>query len=86
VAATPTASDSASSHKPATSILRSARSMNWLMVASGLATVSTPITRPASVTGAATYITELRSSVSTSRVARAPYSPRRVRATSRQRE
>ena len=53
--------------------------MNCCTVASGLPTVTTPMTRAPSRTGAATYITELASSSGTLRVARAPYWPRSVR-------
>ncbi len=83
VTSTPTAADRPSNQKPATKIRRCARSMNCCTVASGLPTVTTPITRSPSRTGAATYITELPSSPGSVRVARAPYSPRKVRWTSR---
>lgn len=68
-----------SSNAPAYKMRRSLRLITGAMVLLGLPTVSTPIMRPCSITGAATYITELFSSCGSLRVLRAPYWPRSVR-------
>lgn len=86
VTAKPTPADSSRNSRPPRSILLSALSTIFCTEWAGLEAVSTPATRPSSMMGAETYMTLLASSFCTSRVVRAPYSPRSVRYTSRQRE
>ncbi len=62
---------------PSSSVLRRAASTNWPKLCTGLPTLTTPMISPAppaevSLIGAATYITDVRGSPSTSGVVRAP--------------
>ena len=62
---------------PSSSVFRRAASTYWPKLCTGLPTLTTPMIAPAppgevSLIGAATYITEVRGSPSTSGVVRAP--------------
>ena len=83
--ATMTASSSTATTEvaPTSSVLRRAASTNWPKLCTGLPTLTAPaISWPRRI-GAATYITDVLGSPSTSGVVRAPYSPFSVRWISR---
>ena len=65
-------------------MLPRAAATNWPKLCTGLPSETTPTISPSQRMGAATYMTVLPGSLATSRVVRAPYSPRRVLRTSRQ--
>ena len=64
-------------------LLRAAET-NWPKLCTGLPRLTAPTISPCQRIGAPTYITALSASPATSRVVRAPYSPRSVLRTSRQ--
>ena len=71
---------------PTEMMLPRAAETNWPKLCTGLPSVTTPTISPFQRIGAPTYITLLCLSAATSRVVRAPYSPRSVLRTSCQPE
>ena len=84
--AKPTPAESSRKSTPPRSIFCSLLSMMFCTARAAFETVSTPTTCPPTWMGAETYMTLVASSSATSRVVRAPYSPRKVRDMLRQRE